>query len=304
MRSRILAVLTAFVLISMVVGSAVADEVWDLTTDYSDQGNPTWPWSYGWEPNLGGAFQLYTYRYHDPSSGMLVWTRNINVPGGPTPSVWKNKTSSQWWNVKPGEVSMHPGYYGEYCLVRWTSPVSGQVALEGLFGGGDIGLMSVYIQHNGVTIWSSESFTIDQPFSFTLAVSRFDNLDFLVGNGYGYGNTPIHATITYSGSDLLKISGKVTESGARKGISDVNIAATSGNQTVNGVTGAKGAYSLDGLWTGTYKLVFSKDGYRPTTIKKVVLPPNRSINVELKKKRSQPQSGRRDLAEHSTGAIQ
>lgn len=285
MKSRLFSIFTALVLLTTAVGSAVADEVWDVTTDYSDQGNPTWPWSYGWEPNLGGPFQLYTYRYHDPSTGLLVWTRNINVPGGPTPSVWKNKTTTQLYGVKPGEVSIHPGYYGEACLVRWTSPVTGQVTVEGLFGGGDRGIMSVYIQHNGVTVWSSEGFTIDQPFSFSLAVNHFDNVDFLVANGYWYGNTPIHATITYSGSDLLKISGKVTDGSTRKGLSGVALTVTGGNRTFNGTTNVDGTYLLDGLWTGTYRIVFNKDGYRPATVKKVVLPPNRSVNVKLNKKR-------------------
>jgi hypothetical protein len=42
----------------------------------------------------------------------------------------------------------------------------------------------------------------DAPFSFTQSVSIGSTIDFVVGEGYWYGNTPLYATINFSTSSV------------------------------------------------------------------------------------------------------
>ena len=167
-------------------------QTWDVTAEFSTTNNPTGPWSYGWESDSGPdwtAFALYTVlEWVGPSPR---WT------SGPiTPSLWLNLTSEGFDGVPLSWLSIHPGPGWEPSVIRWTAPITGEVRLDGAFLAGDIGLMDVYIQVNGVTIWSALDFSSDQPFSLNLTVTVGDQLDWLVTGGWAFGNTPISIHIT------------------------------------------------------------------------------------------------------------
>jgi hypothetical protein len=142
---------------------------------------------------LGSAFILFTNHGNDGWGGSPYWDRNNQ--GDWTPIIWKNIGAAHD-GVQNGQVSLHPGPAGEFTVARWISPVAGTVAISGKFGAGDSGIMSYFIYQNGSGIWSDISAYGDGPFSFSQAVSIGDRIDFMVGQGYGYGNTPLYATIT------------------------------------------------------------------------------------------------------------
>ncbi len=113
---------------------------------------------------------------------------------------FKNTSGGTIANVLPGEVSLHPGPNGEYSVVRWTSPATGNINFSGMFGAGAAGLESYYIEYNGFT--SPYLFKVypptssDASFSFSsFGVSIGETIDFIVGGTYYSGQTPLRVTI-------------------------------------------------------------------------------------------------------------
>jgi hypothetical protein len=79
-------------------------------------------------------------------------------------------------------------------VLRWTAPVAGSVHVTGQFLAGDSGIMTVAVRHNSQEVWKA---TNSGSFDLNIKISAGDNVDFAVYGGYGYGNTPISATISY-----------------------------------------------------------------------------------------------------------
>ncbi|MGD0972351.1 MAG: hypothetical protein ABSA04_13340 [Desulfobaccales bacterium] len=199
-RKLFLAAVVLSALIICLVGPAAAVTTWDVTTDFSATSDPNGAWSYGYEATGAGPLTLFTLSGNAPNAGDGWYLPNpLQVP-----SLWKNNSSSTQYGVLPGEVSLQPAY-GDTALVvaRWTSPITGSVTLSGSFGAGDQGLMDYYIYENGANIFTfiSTALTGNVTESFNLgplAVIPGTTIDFAVGpgpNGYGYGNTPLDATI-------------------------------------------------------------------------------------------------------------
>jgi len=171
----------------------------DLANDWSSTTNPNGAWSYGWEASPGQAFNLYDVCDTSIFEGSPIWYSSSL--GGHPPEVWKNTGSGSYNYVQPGEVSLHPGSPdsgGQFSVVRWTSPLAGNVSINGYFGAGDIGMMSYFIYKNSTTppIFELDNTYADGNFTLTDNISPGDTLDFMIGEGYGYGSTPLHATIT------------------------------------------------------------------------------------------------------------
>jgi len=178
-----------FVLATALTASA---QTWDLTAEFSTTSNPTGPWWYGWEMSTGPSWTLFDAYTDFQYVGLNpTWTS-----GTTTPSLWLNLTSEGFDGAPLNWLSIHPGPNGEPSVIRWISPISGDVRLDGAFLAGDIGLMDVYIQVNGVTIWNALDFNSDQAFSLNQAVAVGDQLDWLVTGGWAYGNTPVSIHIT------------------------------------------------------------------------------------------------------------
>ncbi len=156
---------------------------YDLANDWSAVDNPNGVWSYGWISALGGAFNL------SGSSGNQWW-------GDGGTNIWKNAGSGTAYGVAPEEVSLHPGGGGQFSVIRWTSPLEGNITVSGHFGAGDSGNMSYFIYKNGASaLYTERNSYADGFFSVNQDVSSGDTLDFIVGEGYICGNTPLHARI-------------------------------------------------------------------------------------------------------------
>jgi hypothetical protein len=167
---------------------AICATTWDVTNDFSNTLNPNGAWTYGWQSagQLGGTFTLSSL------SSNAWW-------GAGSTNFWKNTSGEYQYGIAAGEVSQHPGEQGQFNVVRWTSPMAGTVTVSGSFGAGHSGSMSyyVYVNESLTSIWLNEADT--KAFDFTTAVSIGDTIDFIVGvgnSGWGYGNTPLHATIS------------------------------------------------------------------------------------------------------------
>ncbi len=173
---------------------------WDLITDFSTTTNPKGAWTYGWEPagTINGTLTPYDTIYFN--GGSTQWYDSAHHSGDLTPTIWKNGFGYTVDGVPNGAVSMHPGWDNSFSVARWTSPVAGQVSVSGYFGAGDIGSMSYYILVNGTVQqeWLSDPGT--ENFSFNTTVASGTTIDFIlgvpIGGGYGWGNTPVEATIT------------------------------------------------------------------------------------------------------------
>lgn len=180
----------------LAVPAAQAVPLGDLALDYGNAAsiNPNGVWSYGWEQSLNAAFYLY-----DTPTG-TQWYASAHRSGDYTPSVWKNTGSSYAYGVGPGEVSLHPGWDGSFSVVRWTSPVAGEVTVEGHFGAGDMGWMSYYVAVNQQTAQQWLTAPGTEAYAFTTQVAVGDTIDFIVGvpigGGYGFGNTPVAALVS------------------------------------------------------------------------------------------------------------
>jgi hypothetical protein len=191
-----LILLPIFILTATVVYAAT----WDVQNDFSGTSNPAGAWSYGWESAPGQAFTLYNAPIIG-WEGSTVWHDSNITAWDNTPGVWKNIGQDPTNNVQPGEVSLHPGQpAGQYSVVRWTSPVAGTISIAGKFGAGDSGMMSYYIYDGTTSLLKVQNSYADAPFSFTESVSIGSTIDFLIGESYWYGNTPLYATISNSAS--------------------------------------------------------------------------------------------------------
>jgi hypothetical protein len=57
--------------------------------------------------------------------------------------------------------------------------------------------MSYFIYQNGASIFEIHGTYANGPFSLTEIVSVGATIDFMIGEGYVGGTTPLHATLTY-----------------------------------------------------------------------------------------------------------
>ncbi len=95
----------------------------------------------------------------------------------------------------------------QFSVIRWTSPLEGNITVSGHFGAGDSGNMSYFIYKNGASaLYTERNSYADGFFSVNQDVSSGDTLDFIVGEGYISGNTPLHAKIVVNSSGLEQVA--------------------------------------------------------------------------------------------------
>lgn len=179
----------------------------DVATDFSRTNNPNGVWSYGWTPNLRSPFIMC----NDPRvrEGLDSWCGN-RAPDG-NPGVYFNATGSPivlctTTRLEPGQFALHPGPAGEYALVRWTAPETGNISIASVFTGLNfVGptTTDVHILLNDRSIFDNfvEGFGDDSAvrFNTNFAVIQGDTIDFAVGFGrnrtYYHDTTGLAATI-------------------------------------------------------------------------------------------------------------
>jgi hypothetical protein len=189
---------SASVVIAVLASSQVGlgATTWDVTADFSvDNGNPNGAWSYGWMDTSFTTFTPFVNHDYSVHVGCPAWHSGFYPYELPIFGVvWKN-TSTPIDGVDAGQLSLHPGYNEEPCIVRWTAPsnVSGPALVSGTFYSGDSAALSVAVRLNGIQQWT----TVDYgAFDLAFAVAPGDTIDFAAFGGYGWGNTPLEATVT------------------------------------------------------------------------------------------------------------
>lgn len=192
--------LSCLVLFFMIATPAVYATTWNIQNDFSITSNPNGAYSYGWVPSPGGEFSVYDKTDEGISGceGIVIDWHSSSITWSRGPVVAKNITSSSSCNgIQPGEVNIHPGPDGQFSVIRWTSPVAGIISINGYFGAGDSGIMSYFIYKDGtIPIFTIHQASGDGPFSLVEDVSVGSTIDFMVGEGFYYGSTPLHAEIT------------------------------------------------------------------------------------------------------------
>jgi large repetitive protein len=159
--------------------------VYDVTKDYSSTVNPIGPWSYGWVPSMSQySFSLMT------NPGWTAPATNNNI--------WKNFGNVVQTGVAPGQVSMHPGSSQQPSVIRFTAPKTGSYDVRATFHSGHSGTTYAWVILNGNTaapMLSRANTDANVSFRNTMPLKAGDRLDFVVGDGYTAGNTPVSITI-------------------------------------------------------------------------------------------------------------
>lgn len=167
---------------------------------FSSTDNPNGNWSYGFATRSGRAFTLLT---SGSCGNLLGWQLNGAEPwvlGNPTGSTQDCGTGQDPTDL----LDMHPGQEGQYSVVRWTAPATGQFVIEGGFEGIDPHptTTDVHVLLNGIPIFSKEINSFMQPvrFKFTETLNAGDTVDFAVGYGAdrnnGWDSTGFNALIS------------------------------------------------------------------------------------------------------------
>lgn len=200
--TAVIAVTTATI---VSVENAAYSVTFNAANDFSDASNPNGVWQYGFSTTLGGTFTLYTSNSDPdfPPTSLDVWNR----PTFANPSVFHNFTSNQFnfftVSLAPNQLAFHPGPNGEYSIVRWIAPQSGNYSLATTFSGADVvgTTTDVHILRNNTSLFSGSivGFGNTRSFSSNLSLAEGDILDFAVGfggNGYSADSTGLSVIIT------------------------------------------------------------------------------------------------------------
>jgi hypothetical protein len=221
---------------------AVGSASYDLATDFSTNTNPNGNWSYGYSTSLGGAMTLYTDFGFDTSDSLNYWRFNSSgIPG-----VYYNSTDAVQGptslRLAPHQLIFHPGASGQYSVIRFTAPASGQYALKAKFSGMDQTgpTTDVHVLKNGTSIFDGNisGFGALASTNGVLTLTQGETVDFVVGaggNGYYYDSTGIAAELI-----LLTIQPTITRQPAA-------VTAVAGSNATFSV-GTAGAGPLNYQW--------------------------------------------------------
>jgi len=205
--------LKIIMLATILVGTAPRTSLattFSAANDLSPTNNPNNAWTYGWSSALGSTFSPYIA---SPKFNYTIdlWT---DITKTWPPFIFHNLTpnidnSHPTITFEPNQLAFHPGYYGEYSIVRWTAPETGNFSLQAMFSGLDhIGITTtdVHILHNGELLFSSliNGFGSASTKSFATEgmVEAGDTIDFAIGYGsnqtHWYDSTGLDGTIATS----------------------------------------------------------------------------------------------------------
>jgi len=214
-------------------GSAQADTA---AANFSPSSN-TGTWTFGSTATLGGAFTPFTVS--GSSGGIDRWVSNTNPDYTQLPGAGHNGTPNSITNgtvtIGAGQLSLHPGVFGEYSIARFTAPVAGTYSFSASFMGLDfVGRPSgtgtttdVHLQVNGVSWWGSNvnGFGIPSTVSsgvYNIFLAAGGTIDAAVGYGSGpnpdlfYDSTgvdfnvrlvPLPAGVWAGGATMLAVAG-------------------------------------------------------------------------------------------------
>jgi len=208
---RMTRIAIAVMLLTMVAG---AQTTFDLAADFSLHDNPNKVWQYGYSAaNSLAPDQFRLDKYSDGGSPIVFWHPAASSGPGPGyyPYVAYNTTkqSQAWpsangWVVRGGEVAMEASNSGQYSLVRFVAPASGNYKITAQFTGVHVwSTTDVHVLHNGTSLFDAdidgygsdpafrkvEGASPTAAYSGQLEMKANDTLTFAVGYGKNKTNS-------------------------------------------------------------------------------------------------------------------
>jgi hypothetical protein len=177
------------------VGVLSADAAtFNARQDFSPTDNPTGKgWSYGYTYSLDGSMTVYPSHYID-YNGYYGWH---DTSGIVIPHVTLFDKPLPWGFVAaPDELGLHPGYGGQFSIIRWTAPSDGTATVVNRFRDAGTGLLEVFTYHNAAKLTDDVLVDYDTTptYNNTFSVLAGDKIDFAVGYmGSADGDTTVVA---------------------------------------------------------------------------------------------------------------
>ena len=143
------------------------------------------------------------------TAGIRVWRNENRVDPCVTLNGTDREIKALGITWKPGQLSFHPGQYGEYAAVRWTAPSTEKVDVSAVFTSiAEHATTSVHVLHNRTTLFNNlinlEGQGPECQYMGTIQVQQGDTLDFVCG----WGNRDYGADTTALQVSLRNASGK------------------------------------------------------------------------------------------------
>lgn len=126
---KIIAILALVVIAASLAVPAMA-EIWDFKSQFSLKNNPNGDWSYGYI-DKEGQFRLFNSTFTDGKS-ISGWALegNPGAAGDITVNLKPEALDAYCTVWEVGQVLIHPPLGGGIAIVRWTSPVDGEIKIE------------------------------------------------------------------------------------------------------------------------------------------------------------------------------
>lgn len=123
---------------------------WDAVQNFSLNSNPNGAWSYGEEPDGGGAFTLFTTNTNCFTE-VPCWWNGINYPASDAVALNTSAYEQHVETIIAPNDELWMGPENNMVVVRWTAPVTAEYWIFGEFQGIDLNLpvVTVTIVENG-----------------------------------------------------------------------------------------------------------------------------------------------------------
>jgi hypothetical protein len=219
-RVRRINIILAVAAAVLTVGDLARAVTFDVAADFSAANNPNGAWSYGWSSTLTSAINAYPSHGKIDSTGKLDYWYDPSIISAYTPNIVHNGTANavnvSTVTFQPGQLSLSPGYAGQYSHVRWTAPYAGSFSIAATFTGIDWDwgtTTDVHVMRNGTSLFDGavNGYGNKSSFARTVILSQGEVIDFAVGYGsdrdYRYDTTALAATITVPEPGTLALLG-------------------------------------------------------------------------------------------------
>lgn len=184
-------------LLLLLVTQTAGAIIYDATSQFDSDKNPSGVWSYGWMPNDFSLFNVYPDSRIEPKLGKsTVWYQKSV---GTEPNVWRNDSKETWYKIPPGQLGLHPGSNGQPSVLRFTAPSDGIADIKWEFYAGDNGAMKLGVRNANDFLWNELDSGLSGLADYDFLKS--DILDFMVYGGYSYGNTGLAVKIDFTESE-------------------------------------------------------------------------------------------------------
>ena len=136
-------------------------------------------------------------------TGLSLWSGEVGSEPCVAYNDTKNDIQGPGITWAPGQLSLHPGPHGEYCVLRWTAPSDGDYAVTAKFRGiAQKATTDVHVLHQGEAVFEDAINLHERGNEAgcekTVSAKAGDTIDFVTGWGnkdYGGDTTAIAATI-------------------------------------------------------------------------------------------------------------